>query len=310
MTNKRIVSKRNSQGTSKALLSQNKESGSEIFDNFNSPHDLANRLQEYVDKVVQQCADVDWDENFLSYQVINAIRVVLDGYVLPNTNLSKFDVEAYKLTGKPEQSHGDIAIVVSKSLDNGYSTISGVGFYEAKASSLHGSGYPAFHIQQLRRLVTNTPKLSYLLYERSAQIADTQEWATLKNADDYAQDWATLLKTAQNKKFFTRVVDANLVKQYKHLEGAAHSMSQSFGYHFVHKILSGRELDYSRPPNDTIRRWLKTTRRANALVVSISVRESENKHSHTQLELPDFDKVKLQLPEQNNSKNFSNKLLG
>lgn len=309
MTNKRIISKRNSQETSKVLLSQNKKSVSEIFDNSKSPYELANRLQESVDKVVQQCPDVDWDENFLSYKVINAIRVVLDGYVLPDTNLSKFDVEAYKLTGKPEQSHGDIAIVVSKSLDNGYSTISGVGFYEAKASSLHGSDYPAFHIQQLRRLVTNTPKLSYLLYERSAKIADTQEWATVKITNSHAQDWDTLLRAAQKKKFFTRVVDANLVKQYKHLEGAAHNMSQSFGYHFVHKILSGRDLDYSRPPIDTIRRWLKITRRTNALVVSISVRESENKHFHTPLELPNFDKVKLQLSDQNDSQKFSRKLL-
>ena len=37
----------------------------------------------------------------------------------PNTeyhpNMSKFDVEAYKLTGPAEQTHGDIAVVVSRS---------------------------------------------------------------------------------------------------------------------------------------------------------------------------------------------------
>ncbi|WKZ40609.1 MAG: hypothetical protein QY328_00980 [Anaerolineales bacterium] len=271
----------------------------EAFDNFKSPINLVNRLQDYVDKTVQRCPDVDWDENSLSFQVIKAIRVVLDGYVLPNTNLSKFGIEAYKLTGKAEQKHGDIAIVVSKSFDNGY-PISGVGFYEAKVSSLDGYYYPSFSIQQLRRLVTSTPKLSYLLYERQAQIADTQEWATLSGK---------LESRFQEQKFFTRVVDANLVKQYKDLAGAAYNMSQSFGYHFVYKILSGRELDYSRPPIDTIRRWLKITRRASALVVSISVRETEKEHFHTQLELPNFDKVRLEFPDQNDIFTSSRKLL-
>lgn len=292
MKNNPIVSDLNSLEKTKAFFPQG-----ENFDNFKSPFNLVNKLQDHVDKIVQQCPDADWDENSLSFQVIKAIRVVLNGYVLPNTNLSKFDIEAYKLTGKAEQKHGDIAIVVSKSLEYG-SPISGVGFYEAKASSLSGSHYPAFSIQQLRRLVTNTPKLSYLLYERWAQISDTQEWATLPKK---------LESTFQEQKFFTRVVDANLVKQYKNLEGAAHNMSQSFGYHFVHKILSGRDLDYSRPPIDTIRRWLKVTRRASALVVSISVRETEKEHFHTQLELSNFDKVRLQLPDQNDT--LSRKLL-
>lgn len=292
MKNNPTVSNLNSHASSKATLLQIKE-----FDNFHSPFNLANALQDYIDNIVQKCPDVDWDENYLSFQVIKSIRVVLDGYVLPDTNLSKFDIEAYKLTGKAEQNHGDIAIVVSKSFDND-SKITGVGFYEAKASSLDGHCYPAFSVQQLRRLVTNTPKLSYLLYERHAQISNTQEWAASQRR---------LESTPRKQSFFARVVDANLVKQYKHLESAAHYMSQSFGYHFVYRTLSGRELDYSRPPIDTIRRWLKTTRRTTALVVSISVRESEKEHFHTQLELPNFDKVRLQLPNQSNT--LSRKLL-
>ena len=109
MKNNPTVSNLNSHASSKATLLQIKE-----FDNFHSPFNLANALQDYIDNIVQKCPDVDWDENYLSFQVIKSIRVVLDGYVLPDTNLSKFDIEAYKLTGKAEQNHGDIAIVVSK----------------------------------------------------------------------------------------------------------------------------------------------------------------------------------------------------
>ena len=54
-----------------------------------------------------------------------------------------------------------------------------------------------------------------------------------------------------SNKYYARIVDANFVKQHRSIEGAAHLMSQSFGYHFVQKTLSGRELDYSRPPINT-----------------------------------------------------------
>jgi len=171
MTNKQIANSfvddeniKNNQLTSKVtLLPQSDDSRfdtfnfdpREIFDSLSSPQNLANQLQDTVDKIIQQCADVDWDENSLSYQVVRAIRFVLGGYVFPNTeyhsNISKFDIEAYKLTGPAEKAHGDIAIVVSRSFYKRSRPISGVGFYEAKASSLHRWGYPAFSIQQLRR---------------------------------------------------------------------------------------------------------------------------------------------------------------
>lgn len=258
----------------------------EIFDSKNSPDKLAGQLQDYVDAIVQKCPDVDWDENFLSYQIITAIRDVLSRYIFPNTNLEKFDIEAYKLTGIAERTHGDIAIVVSNSFEGGR-PVSGVGFYEAKASSLDGHYYPAFSIQQLRRLVTNTPKLSYLLYDRKAQNADTQEWSTSQER---------VKSPFERRSFHARTVDANFVKQYKNLEAAAFSMGQSFGYHFVNKILSGRELDYSRRPIDTIRRWLKLTRHTTSFVMSIAIREDEKQPIHAQLELPNFDKLLLQAP--------------
>jgi hypothetical protein len=263
----------------------------EKFDSSRAPQHFANQLQDAVDKIIQQCPDVDWNENYLSYQVVSAVRSALSRYIFPNieshSGTSKFDVEAYKLTGQAEETHGDIAIVVSRSFHGNGRPISGVGFYEAKASSLAGHSYPAFSFQQLRHLVTNTPKLSYLLYDRNPQIADTQEWPTLQEKIDAAWD---------ERKFCVRTVDANFVKQHRSLENAAHVMAQSFGYHFVQKTLSGRELDYSRPPIETIRRWLKVTRRTTAFVVSIAVQEDSNKPAHAQLQLPGFEKLMLQSP--------------
>jgi hypothetical protein len=113
------------------------------------------------------------------------------------------------------------------------------------------------------------------------QSADVQEWPTLQERDNIGS----------KHNFHARVVDANLIKQYRSLTEAAHFMSQSFGYHFVHKILSGRKLDYSRSPIETIRRWLKITRRTTALVVSVAIQENENYHIPAQLQLPGFEKI-------------------
>lgn len=137
-------------------------------------------------------------------------------YLDYGSNISKFDVEAYKLTGKAEQTHGDIAVVVSRSFPHSSHRVSGVGFYEAKARSLVQYNYPSFSIQQLRRLVTSTQKLSYLLYSKESQVSDSKEWPTLQNPADYKYE---------GKKYHALTADANLLKQCKDIDSAAHIAS-------------------------------------------------------------------------------------
>lgn len=264
----------------------------ERFDSTSTPKILADHIQDNVDKIIKDCPNVDWSEDFLTYNIIKTIRETLSKYMIPNlsceSNISKFDLEAYKLTGIPERNHGDIAIVVTRLFSHG--PVTGVGFYEAKASSLKKMGYPSFDYQQLRRLVTSTPKLTYLLYSKMPLSSISQEWPV-----------SHIKKDAYDKSVYATTVDANFLKQYlknhrkhyKNIEGAMYSAGQSFGYHFVNKILSGRDLDYSRSPIKTIKRWLKTTRRSNALVVSITIQDGENQPIYTQLQLPGFDKMQL-----------------
>ncbi len=299
MQNKKIALNKSIEGnqpiSKENILSQKQKSDfnvfgfTEKFDDLNSPSKLAKELQGVVDKFIDEYPNADWREDYISLDVIRAIRFILGRYVIPNvayaSSISKFDVEAYKLSGAAEQTHGDIAIVVSRSFGKGGCPVSGVGFYEAKASDVKRGGYRAFSIQQLRRLVTNTPKLSYLLYDKIPQIADIQEWPILQEYKD---------QTFGSKRFHARTVDANFLKQYKSLGEAAYFVSQSFGYHFVYKILSGRELDYSRPVTETIRRWLKTTRWASPYVISIAIQEEKTEPIESQLQLPGFEKLLLE----------------
>lgn len=267
-----------------------------IFDPIHSPTELSDKIQTETDRIIKDCSNVDWSEDYLSYQIIRSIRDILSGYIIPNIDnnldMPKFDLEAYKLTGRAEQNHGDIAIVVTRSFPYRKQPISGVGFYEAKASSIDGYDYPSFSIQQLRRLVTHTPKLTYLLYNKNPQISNTQEWPIFDEPNH--QEFY-----ADNKRFNANTVDANFLKQNKSIQEAAMLIGQSFGYHFVQKILSGRELDYSRPPIETIRHWLKNTKRTNALVISIAVQDDNKYPINAQLTLPGF--AGLQLPQLTNN---------
>lgn len=266
----------------------------EFCDSLKLPYTLTQKIQQAADGIINKCLDVDWNEDYLSLQLINIIRFILGSCVIENGQsnipVQKFNVEAYKLTGQAEQSHGDIAVVITRSIA-GEQLVSGVGFYEAKASGAIGDNYPSFSIQQMRRLVSSTPKLTYLLYNKNLQKLNNEEWA----------NWDDSLGLDRGLRNFTyahtNTVDANFLKQCRDLKLASRIMGQSFGYHFVYRIMSGRDLDYSRPPLDAIRRWLKSTRRSNPFVVSIAIQEKEDIFVSGQLDLPGFEEIQpISLP--------------
>jgi hypothetical protein len=254
----------------------------EEFDPARTPNILADEIQACVDDIISKCRDVDWSEDLISYKIIEQLRYILARYKLPDIedglSGNKFNMEVYKLTGKAEQSHGDIAFIVNRFILGQEKPISGVAFYEAKAS---GNGYeqyryPSFDIQQLRKLVTNTPKLSYLIYNREAQEIRMNDWLS----DDI-------------KKFHAITIDANFLKQCRNIHAASITVGQSFGIHFVKRVLSGRDLDYSRSIEETIRRWLKCTKRSAPLVISVSVQEKTYREFPAMIELSGFEKVTL-----------------
>ena len=211
--------------------------------------------------------EADWSEDFLSLSLVRRIREILRSFgneQLDGDESHSFDLEAYKLTGNAERNHGDIAFIVTRQTRRG--PLTGVGFYEAKASvcddRYHRREYPAFDYQQLRRLSTKTPRLSYLFYSKLGGKADSSDWPTVETSD-------------HSPTFNVRTVDANFLRRVRDPSAALHECGLTFGYHFVQRILSGRELDYSRTPEQTVRRWLETTRRASAIVVSVAVNDKK-----------------------------------
>ncbi len=274
------------------------------FHPVSTPNKLADEVQAKIDSVISGCEDVDWSEDQITFGVVKRLRKILAGYKLPsvvdNFAESKFDFEAYKLTGEAEKTHGDIAVVVTRKFSGIAIPVSGVAFYEAKAE--YQGRFPSFKIQQLRRLVTNTPKLSYLIYSKKRRMIGADDWPS--TGLDYRK-FAHLGYESVGKSIHAVTIDANFLKMYRDIGFAASVVGQSFGTHFVKRVLSGRDLDYSRPVDQTIRRWIKYTKRSAPLIVSVSVHGEEEYTSQPQLPYVEKTKIEkiepcsiqLQLPE-------------
>lgn len=229
-----------------------------------TPRQVAEQLEAELHYYLSRIAPTEWDENHISFGLVQILRSVLAQTVRIGSPDARFrdrarppadlQVEAYKISGNVERQHGDIAVLVAHDL-LGY-PMTGMGFYEAKAADPDGR-YPAFQMRQLRRLVSATPRLSVLLYDRSPGPVLDDEF-----------DWPSLSGAAGRSS--VRVLGANVAARFNDLRHASLT-AQSFGRQFVGRYLLGRDLDYSQKPVDALRRWLRVTKRAPPLLVSVAL---------------------------------------
>jgi hypothetical protein len=225
-----------------------------------TPTQLAEILNKLVSHELDGIASTEWDENHISFLLVRTIRNILQetsNFQTQQTDSQDhglhIQAEAYKVTGEIERSHGDIVIAITHITDG--RPLTGLGFYEAKAAGLD-YGYPAFKMRQLQRLTSGTPRLSLLLYERSRMAVSDNDFPLLiQDQSQYNQQRVRVLSA----NLASRFPDPNFVSMY----------AQSFGHHFVTRYLSGRDLDYSRKPAESLQHWLKVTKRAPPLLVSI-----------------------------------------
>ena len=228
-----------------------------------TPTDLAEILNSSVSYELDSIAPTEWDENYISFLLVRTLRKILqETSIFQSRHTDSQDhrlhikAEAYKVTGAIERSHGDIVIAITHVIDR--HPLTGLGFYEAKAAGLN-YGYPAFKMRQLQRLTSGTPRLALLLYERSKMAVSD---------DDFPLIFSDPHQYNQDKSQRVRVLGANLASRFPDLNFVS-IYAQSFGHHFVTRYLSGRDLDYSRKPAESLQHWLKVTKRAPPLLVSI-----------------------------------------
>lgn len=123
------------------------------------------KLEDAIGTAVTGAAPLSWDENHLSYSVLDAVRCTLSGAQIHGLHRPcRIAAQAYKLRGNPERRYGDIAVLVRLTSWDAQ-VLEGVGFLEAKKRGLDGHGFEAFKMQQARRINRSAPRAQLLLYD-------------------------------------------------------------------------------------------------------------------------------------------------
>ena len=228
--------------------------------------ELIEEINTGIDFAINSIEPTEWDEDHISFSIISTIRTTLkntkisQSRYIENNNPEKIEVpleaQIYKVTGKPEATHGDICVIVHNSNKN----IIGTAFYEAKAESSDGN-YPAFKMRQFQKLRSATPNLSLLLYEQKPKEIIDDEYSLF----DMSSCWKLMLKKQR-----ARVFGGNIARNYKtpnHIQ----DIPNSLGYSFVTRNLTGKDLNYSKSPVSLIKKWLALTKRTPPVILNISV---------------------------------------
>ncbi|HEY0684833.1 MAG TPA: hypothetical protein VGD45_21025 [Steroidobacter sp.] len=127
--------------------------------------EVAATLENEINEVMDQAYPHDWDENFLSRQLLRSIQGCLQTrpYVR-GTERVRISMECYKLTGRREATFGDIGLLISV-IHKAAKPVTGAAYLEAKRRRPHTTQFPEFRQAQLKRILKAAPKAQLLLYD-------------------------------------------------------------------------------------------------------------------------------------------------
>jgi len=109
----------------------------------------------------------DWDEDFLTRSLLKGLRSDLSHVqLLDQPGPLWIRWRAWKQVGKPEQTFGDIAILVS--IRSRTESIEGVGYLEAKRRYAKSKKFDALDFKQCERIISIAPHALLLLYDYHA----------------------------------------------------------------------------------------------------------------------------------------------
>ncbi len=151
--------------------------------------DFLIRVEDIVTNKVYGNFPIDWDEDFITRDLLRALRQVekrqlrvspLDerypyfpypGPLLPYWiwehlagTVLNVEWSSYKQTGTPERYFGDVAVLVLAQYYDG-DRVEGVGFLEAKKRDRGNTKFGAIKVGQLKRIFRHAPRASLLLYD-------------------------------------------------------------------------------------------------------------------------------------------------
>lgn len=123
-------------------------------------------IEKALGEAILGCSGRHWDEDHITHTWLTKLVGMGPSLMLSSGSCPSMKWDVFKLRGKLENQHGDVAFVVRLTFKNG-SVKTGVGLLEAKR--LYSTErYDAIDDEQLRREVKNSAAHQVLLYNDKA----------------------------------------------------------------------------------------------------------------------------------------------
>lgn len=191
---------------------------------------LVQELENTFLRIVNDNYPLEWDENHITYSLMQALRktftkrrVDYDGF---SKNIEWF---SYKNKGKSESAAGDISLIVNIQFSSG-EVLKGVAFLEAKRDNADGY-FESLNISQLQRIHEDLPYSHLLLFLHK------QAEYPLKFPDE--SNWESTMWTSPNNTAIKKIQQLSKRNNSRILRA-----SLPFSMQLVSRYFWGHDLDY------------------------------------------------------------------
>lgn len=192
--------------------------------------ETVNNLERLFATICQEAYPNEWDENFISFRLMQELRKLFSKRNIQFNDWSKIvDWQSFKNRGKQETLYGDIALLVNIQFSSD-EILKGVVCLEAKRE-FNTNSFQSMDLEQIERIYNNLPYAHLLLYccrnyELPLKFPDQAEWRS--------RFWSAPLNTA-----------LQLLKQVRQSDNSK-VLRTSFplSMFLMSRIFWGHDLDY------------------------------------------------------------------
>lgn len=203
---------------------------------------LGSMLEDRISTAIRQIPYNAWWEDHITYEWLSSIVPVLNSAKLEGTTEERdIACSLFKVRGRVEQDHGDVAVLVTQTFHDGLS-VTGAGFLEAKACDRDTDGFSSLKSVQLERLYRYARYPKFLLYDRERINSDSIELTHPASIDfdvpyGYTADGAGLPFT------YAAVVPMRVMRDKVWRNRRAYRFAVPLSHQLAYRYLLGLDLD-------------------------------------------------------------------
>lgn len=206
-------------------------------------------LEAILQQSVKKNFPYSWREDQISTDLLRDLRANFQDIEIHGLrDVIKVQWEPMKFDGTPETKYGDIAILVTISLNDG-SFLEGVAFLEAKVKNPASGSFKALKKTQLQRLTSNTPHSQLLMYDFEPIVLNQQ----VVDFTAYEYDLEFIRAPYQNILSFTHtaMLPTNTALEIDKKTTALYQCAVPLSYQIPFRFFLGLDLDFTRKAVDT-----------------------------------------------------------